>query len=107
MRIANADRESCLIEGKTTDGNNSGSWETSYKFYLKRIIKMELKPALYGIYILSIEGDSTIVEQTPPYPPRAHKTWEIPLPGNIDRTMKALKLIFSEICPPDKSQIPF
>jgi hypothetical protein len=36
-----------------------------------------------------------------------YKTVQISLPGDIDQTRKALHLIFTDYCKPDKPKLPF
>ena len=38
---------------------------------------------------------------------RAYKSAHIPLPGNIEQSQKALKIIFSDYCKARKQQDPF
>ena len=61
-------------------------------------------------YVLEVEGDDIIVEHLNPDKTtvaRGFKTAQIPLPGNIDQTEKALKLIFTTYCKTDKPKLPF
>jgi hypothetical protein len=61
-------------------------------------------------YELEVEGDSVVLEflksdrTTADY---GFKTAHIALPGNIDRTEKALALIFAEYCKVEKPKTPF
>jgi hypothetical protein len=61
-------------------------------------------------YELEVEGDSVILEflkfdkKTVDY---GFKTAHIALPGNIERTEKALALIFAEYCKVEKPKTPF
>jgi hypothetical protein len=61
-------------------------------------------------YELEVEGDGTVLEflksdkTTVDY---GFKSAHIALPGNIDRTEKALALIFAEYCKVEKPKTPF
>lgn len=62
------------------------------------------------LYELEVAGDDVLVEflkidkTTVDY---GFKSAHISLPGNIDQTKKALRLIFAEYCKPDKPKSPF
>jgi len=47
-----------------------------------------------------LDADKTTVAQ-------AYKSAQIPLPGNIDQTQKALKIIFTDYCRADQLKTPF
>jgi hypothetical protein len=61
-------------------------------------------------YELEVEGDSVLLEFLKPDKTTVDygfKSAHISLPGNIDRTEKALALIFSEYCKVEKPRTPF
>jgi hypothetical protein len=61
-------------------------------------------------YVLEVEGDDIIVQHLNPDKTtvaREFKTAQIALPGHIDQTEKALKLIFTDHCRAEKPKLPF
>jgi len=61
-------------------------------------------------YELEVEGDSVLLEFLKPDKTTVDygfKSAHISLPGNIDRTEKALALIFSEYCKVERPRTPF
>jgi hypothetical protein len=98
------DRKTCVVVVPKPDINGYA------RYYLKRF-KMDISriSKRYAgrrvLYELEVEGDDIIFESL-----KADKTTvefglrstHISLPGNIDQTEKALKLVFAEYCKPDK-----
>lgn len=109
LRPEIVDRKACVVVVPEPNSNRYA------RYYLKRF-KMEI----YRIskryagrrvfYELEVEGDDTIFESL-----KADKTTvefglrsiHISLPGNIDQTEKALKLVFAEYCKRDKQKSLF
>jgi hypothetical protein len=61
-------------------------------------------------YTLEVDGDDTIIEYLDLDRKTVvigYKTAQIPLPGNIDQTEKALHLIFTQYCKTDAPKAPF
>jgi hypothetical protein len=61
-------------------------------------------------YILEVEGDDIIVEHLNPDKTtvaRSFKSTQILLPGDIDQSEKALRLIFADYCKLEKPKLPF
>jgi hypothetical protein len=60
-------------------------------------------------YVLEVEGNDIIVEHLNPEKTvaRGFKTAQIALPGQIDQTERALKLIFNDHCRAEKPKLPF
>jgi len=61
-------------------------------------------------YILEVEGEDIIVEHLNPDKTtvaRAFKSAQISLPGDIDESEKALRLIFNDYCKPETRKSPF
>ena len=62
------------------------------------------------LYELEVEGDDTILEYLKADKKTVNfgfKSAHIALPGNIERTEKALHLVFSEHCKADQPRLPF
>jgi hypothetical protein len=62
------------------------------------------------LYELDVSGDDTILEYLGPDKTtvlEAFKSAQIPLPGDIDRTQKALNIIFADHCKPEEDKAPF
>jgi len=103
------DRKSCIVV--TFDSK----FQTYIKYYLKRF-KMDtarISKTYSGqqiFYVLEIEGDDIVVEHLNPdkaTAARGFKSAQISLPGNIDQSEKALRLIFADYCSADKPKPPF
>jgi hypothetical protein len=61
-------------------------------------------------YQLEVAGEEVVVEYLSPDKTtvvQGYKSAQIPLPGNIDRTQKALAIIFAEHCKTEKPKAPF
>lgn len=62
------------------------------------------------LYELDVSGDDTILEYLSADKAtvlEAFKSAQIPLPGDIDRTQKALNIIFADHCKPEQEKTPF
>ena len=62
------------------------------------------------LYELDVSGDDTILEYLSSDKAtvlEAFKSAQIPLPGDIDRTQKALTIIFADRCKPEREKTPF
>jgi hypothetical protein len=103
------DRKSCIVVVPEPDLNRYA------RYYLKRF-KMDVAriskryAGRQTLFELEVEGDDVILEflkadkTTVDY---GFKSAHISLPGNIDQTEKALRLVFAEHCKPDKPKSPF
>ena len=61
-------------------------------------------------YELSVKGDDVLVEYLDPDKKTVilgYRSAQIPLPGEIEPTQKALRIIFSDHCKPEKPKVPF
>ena len=61
-------------------------------------------------YTLDVKGDDVILEYLGPDKQtvtQSYRSAQIPLPGDIDQTQKALKIIFTDHCKSKKSDAPF
>jgi hypothetical protein len=85
------------------------------KYYLNRF-KMDVSriskkyAGRQVLYELEVEGDDTILEYLKADKKTVNfgfKSAHIALPGNIERTEKALHLVFSEHCKADQPKLPF
>jgi len=103
------DRDACVVV--VPESNFSGYaryYLKRFKMNVSRISKRYAGRRVF--YQLEVEGDNVIVESL-----KADKTTvdfglrvaHISLPGDIDQTEKALKLIFAEYCKPDKPKSLF
>jgi hypothetical protein len=89
--------------------------QTYIRYYLSRF-KMDnarISKTYSGqkiFYVLEIEGDDTVVEHLNPDKTtvaRGFRSAQISLPGDIDQSEKALRLIFADYCRADKPKPPF
>jgi len=61
-------------------------------------------------YELDVKGNDTIIEYLGSDKrtiTQRYRSAQIPLPGDIDQTQKAFRLIFADYCKPQKSKGPF
>jgi hypothetical protein len=102
------DRKSCTIvvfESK---------FQAYVRYYLSRFKLDSAKISkLYSgqqiVYVLELQGDDIVVEHLNPDKTtvtRAFKSVQIALPGNIDQSEKALRII-ADHCKPEESKSPF
>lgn len=70
------------------------------KTYAGSQVLYELDVASDNILIEYLDMDKTTVQ-------RGYKSAHIPLPGNIDQTQKALKIIFADYCKAERPKDPF
>lgn len=98
------DRKTCVVVVPKPDINRYARYYLNrFKMDVSRISKRYAGRRVF--YQLEVEGDDIIFESL-----KADKTTvefglrsvHISLPGNIDQTEKALKLVFAEYCKPDK-----
>jgi len=103
------DRKSCVVVVPEPKFNRFARYYLGrFKMDLSRVSK---KYSGHDVsYELEVEGDGTVLEflksdkTTVDY---GFKSAHIALPGNIDRTEKALALIFAEYCKAEKPKTPF
>ena len=103
-----ADQKACIVVVFDS------KFQTYVRYYLSRF-KMEsarISKTYSGqqiFYVLEIEGDDIVVEHLSPDKTtvaRGFKSAQISLPGNIDQSEKALRLI-ADHCKADKPKPPF
>jgi hypothetical protein len=103
-----ADPKSCIVVVFDS------TFQTYVRYYLNRF-KMDsarISKTYSGqqiFYVLEIEGDDIVVEHLSPDKTtvtRGFKSAQISLPGNIDQSEKALRLI-ADHCKADKPKPPF
>jgi hypothetical protein len=61
-------------------------------------------------YELDVKGDNVIIEYLAldkTTVTQAYRSAHIPLPGDIDQTQKALKIIFGDYCKAEQEKTPF
>jgi len=103
------DRKSCIVLAFDS------KFKTYIRYYLRhfkmdtaRISKTYSGQQIF--YVLEIDGDDIVVEHLNPdkaTAARGFKSAQISLPGNIDQSEKALRLIFADYCRADKPKPPF
>jgi hypothetical protein len=103
------DRKSCVVVVPDPKFKRYARYYLGrFKMDISRISKKYSGPQAY--YELEVEGDDVLLEYlttdktTVAY---GFKSAHISLPGNIDQTEKALRLIFSDRCKADKPKSPF
>lgn len=103
------DRESCvvIVPDPRTDG--------FIRYYMARF-RMEdaLFDKIYSgsqvVYKLDVKGNDTIIEylSSDKHTVRQqYRSAQIPLPGDIDQTQKAFRIIFADYCKPQNPKGPF
>jgi len=61
-------------------------------------------------YEVNVKGDDTVIEYLNPDKTtvvQGYRSAQIPLPGDIDQTQKALRIVFTDYCKADKPKTPF
>lgn len=103
------DRKSCIVLMRDP------KYKQYIRYYLKRF-KMDtanfskIYAGSRALFNLEVTGDDVIVEyldMDKTTVSQAYKSAQIPLPGNIDQTQKALKIIFTDYCRADQLKAPF
>ena len=103
------DRKSCIIVMRDP------KFKRYIRYYLSRF-KMDtirFNKTYAGrqeLYDLEVEGDSVLLEyldMDKTTVVQGYKSAHIPLPGNIDQTQKALKIILADHCTADQPKTPF
>lgn len=103
------DRKSCIIVMRDP------KFKRYIRYYLSRF-KMDtvrFNKTYAGrqeLYDLEVEGDSVLLEyldMDKMTVAQGYKSAHIPLPGNIDQTQKALKIILTDHCTADQPKTPF
>ena len=104
-----ADRQSCVVVMR----------DPKFKRYIRyHLGRFKMDTALYAkkysgsrvFYELHVKGDDIVVEYLDPDDKRVlqgYRSAQIPLPGDIDQTRKALRIIFTDHCKQEKPQAPF
>jgi hypothetical protein len=103
------DREGCIVVMRDPKFNRF------IRYHLRRF---KMDDALFDknysgsrvSYELNVKGDNTLLEYLDPDRKtvlQAYRSAEIPLPGEIDQSQKALKIIFSQFCQSEKQKAPF
>jgi len=103
------DRKSCIVVVFDS------KFRTYIRYYLNRfrMDSARISKTYSGqqiFYVLEIEGDDIVVEHLNPDKTtvaRGFKSAQISLPGNIDQSEKALRLIFADYCRAEKPKSPF
>ena len=103
------DRQACVIVMR----------DRKYNRYIRyRLTRFKMDTALFTkkysgsepSYELDVKGDSVILEYLSPDQKsvaQAYRSAQIPLPGDIDQTRKALDIVFGQFCKPEKPAGPF
>jgi hypothetical protein len=103
------DRKSCVIMMRDPKYNRY------IRYYLNRF---NMDDAIFGkkysgarpYYELDVKGDDVVIEYLNPDKKtvaQGYRSAQIPLPGDIDQTQKALRLIFADHCKAEKPKAPF
>jgi hypothetical protein len=104
-----ADPKTCVVVVPEPDLNRYARYYLNrFKMDVSRISKKYAGRQV--LYELEVEGDDVILEFLKADKTSVNfgfKSAHIPLPGNIDRTEKALHLVFAEHCKADQPRLPF
>ena len=103
------DPKACIVVLPEPDLNRYARYYLNrFKMDVSRISKKYAGRQV--LYELEVEGDDTILEYLKADKKTVNfgfKSAHIALPGNIERTEKALHLVFSEHCKADQPKLPF
>jgi hypothetical protein len=103
------DRQSCLVVVPEPKFNRYARYHlSSFKMDSARISKKYA--GSQTLYELEVEGSDVVVDYLKPDKTTVDygfRSAHIPLPGDPDQTEKALGLIFSQYCKPEKPRAPF
>jgi hypothetical protein len=103
------DRKSCVVVLRDPHFNRY------IRYYLSRF---KMDDALFDkrysgsrvLYEVSVKGDDTVIEYLNPDKStviQGYRSAQIPLPGDIDQTRKALRIIFTDYCKAETPKTPF
>lgn len=104
-----ADRKSCIVVMR----------DPKYKRYIRYYLsRFPMETAVFSKtyagsqarYNLEVDGDKVLIEYLGPDKTtvlQGYKSAQIPLPGNIEQTQKALNIIFRDYCKADQQKSPF
>ena len=103
------DQKSCVIVLRDPKYNRY------IRYYLSRF---NMDDAIFGkkysgsrpYYELDVKGDDVVIEYLNPDKKtvvQGYRSAQIPLPGDIDQTQKALRIIFTDHCKAEKPKAPF
>ena len=103
------DRQSCIVRVPEPKFNRYARYYLSrFKMETARISKKYA--GAQTLYELEVEGDDVILEYLKPDKTTADygfRSAHISLPGDPDQAEKALALIFSQFCKPERPRSPF
>jgi hypothetical protein len=103
------DRKSCVVVLRDPKYNRY------IRYYLSRF---NMNDAIFAkkyagsriYYELDVKGDDVVIEYLNPdrkTVAQGYRSAQIPLPGDIDQTQKALRIIFTDHCKTEKPKAPF
>ncbi|TMJ04285.1 MAG: hypothetical protein E6G97_07210 [Alphaproteobacteria bacterium] len=103
------DRRSCIVVVRDPRFNRY------IRYYLSRF---KMDDALFDktyagsrvLYEVNVKGDDTVIEYLTPDKSaviQGYRSAQIPLPGDIDQTRKALRIIFTDYCKAETPKTPF
>ena len=103
------DRKSCVVVMR----------DPKFKRYIRYYLgRFNMDDALFGkkysgarvFHELNVKGDDVVIEYLDLDKKtviQGYRSAQVPLPGDIDQTRKALRIIFTDHCKPEKPKTPF
>jgi hypothetical protein len=103
------DRKSCIVVMRDP------KYKRYIRYYLNRFrmdaaVFSKIYAGAQAQYVLEVESDNVLIQYLDMDKStvlQGYKSAQIPLPGNIDQTQRALNIIFRDYCKADQQKTPF
>jgi hypothetical protein len=103
------DRKSCVVVLRDPNFNRYIRYHLS-RFKMDDALFDKRYSGSRVLYEVSVKGDDTVIEYLNPDKStviQGYRSAQIPLPGDIDQTRKALRIIFTDYCKAETPKTPF